>query len=78
MHENRREQDEGKKQPEESSKVSIQPLDLTSIQETGEPLKIEYRPGKRCPRCKQGILDYDGLLNLVCPVCGPVQGGCFT
>jgi hypothetical protein len=25
-----------------------------------------------------GIMDYDGLLNLVCPVCGFGEGGCFT
>ena len=38
----------------------------------------EIRRGDRCPMCQQGIMDYDGLLNLVCPVCGYVLGGCFT
>jgi hypothetical protein len=37
-----------------------------------------YRAGMNCPKCRQAILDYDGLLNVVCPHCGVVQGGCFT
>ena len=31
-----------------------------------------------CPVCKQGVLDYDGLLNLVCQKCGATQTGSFT
>lgn len=34
--------------------------------------------GKLCPVCGLGIMDYDGLLNLVCPVCGFTESGCFT
>lgn len=34
--------------------------------------------GGLCPKCKQGILDYDGLLVLRCPVCDFAEGGCFT
>lgn len=39
-----------------------------------------HRPqaGKICPACGLGVMDYDGLLNLVCPVCGFGEGGCFT
>ncbi len=36
------------------------------------------QPGQPCPRCHQGIMDYDGLLNLVCPVCHYVEGGGCT
>jgi uncharacterized protein (DUF983 family) len=37
------------------------------------------RPGQKCPQCQQGKLDYDGLLNLVCPQCGHVAfAGGFT
>jgi hypothetical protein len=35
--------------------------------------------GIACPMCGKGILDYDGLLNLACPVCGFQStggGGC--
>ena len=39
---------------------------------------VGYQAGLLCPKCGQAILDYDGLLNLVCPDCGVVQGGCFT
>jgi hypothetical protein len=41
-------------------------------------IPIRYQAGALCPQCRLGILDYDGLLNLVCPVCGQGQGGCFT
>jgi uncharacterized Zn finger protein (UPF0148 family) len=36
------------------------------------------RVGELCPACEQGLLDYDGMLNLVCPVCGWTAGGCYT
>ena len=36
------------------------------------------RPGGLCPQCQQGVLDYDGMLVLRCPVCGFAEGGCFT
>lgn len=41
-------------------------------------LRPEMRPGEVCPFCRQGIVDYDGTLTLVCPVCGEKQAGCFT
>lgn len=39
---------------------------------------VEVRAGATCSACCQGTLDYDGLLNLVCPVCGWTAAGCFT
>ncbi len=36
------------------------------------------RVGDLCPKCHSGELDYDGMLNLACPVCGYALGGCFT
>ncbi|MCZ7549625.1 MAG: hypothetical protein M5U11_10835 [Anaerolineales bacterium] len=33
------------------------------------------RFGGRCPQCKKGRLDYDGLLILHCPLCGYSAGG---
>ena len=38
----------------------------------------EIKVGAVCPFCNHGILDYDGMLNLVCPTCGYTVGGCFT
>ena len=36
-------------------------------------------PGQKCLECGKGILDYDGLLQLCCPVCGfTASGGGFT
>ncbi len=37
------------------------------------------RSGGNCPRCGEGKLDYNGLLQLECPACGFVDsdgGGC--
>jgi uncharacterized protein (DUF983 family) len=37
------------------------------------------RRGQECPHCHNGKLDYDGLAQLSCPVCGYVaEGGGFT
>ena len=51
-------------------------LELVDL-ETGTPSK-ELRAGDLCPKCREGRLDYDGLLNLACPKCGYALGGCFT
>lgn len=37
-----------------------------------------YFAGAVCPKCKQGILDYNGLLNLQCPICGLENGYGYT
>ena len=39
---------------------------------------IYAQAGKLCPVCGEAELDYDGMLNLVCPKCGFYEGGCFT
>ena len=32
-----------------------------------------------CPQCRQGIMEYNGMLDLVCPVCVYREpGGAFT
>ncbi|MEW6567474.1 MAG: hypothetical protein AB1449_04775 [Chloroflexota bacterium] len=36
------------------------------------------RAGSACPVCRRGTLEYDGCLNLVCPVCGYISTGAFT
>ena len=42
----------------------------------------EARPcpqiSRTCPVCHRGILEYNGLLNLVCPHCGREWSGSFT
>ena len=32
------------------------------------------RRGETCPRCGLGTLDYNGLLDLECPVCAYTEG----
>jgi hypothetical protein len=40
---------------------------------------IHLRSGDLCPQCRVERLDYDGLLNLICPGCGFTPGGgCFS
>ncbi|HAF47666.1 MAG TPA: hypothetical protein DCL08_00295 [Anaerolineaceae bacterium] len=36
------------------------------------------KPGMICPRCKAAKIEYDGMLNLVCPVCGLTEAGACT
>ena len=44
------------------------------------PCARPLRSGDACPGCGTGRMDYDGLLNLVCPECGYTPGneGAFT
>ncbi len=42
------------------------------------PQKKGNRPGDLCPKCHTETLDYNGLMLLVCPLCGQIEGGCFT
>ncbi|MBG0784161.1 MAG: hypothetical protein H0S79_03570 [Anaerolineaceae bacterium] len=39
---------------------------------------VSLRPGMVCPRCGKGKIDYDGLLQLVCPNCGLTEAGACT
>jgi hypothetical protein len=50
----------------------IDPADV-SVPPTTEP-----RAGSKCPNCKEGTIDYDGMLNLKCEWCGYSLAGCFT
>ena len=36
------------------------------------------RAGMVCPRCHQARIEYNGLLNLVCPKCGLTEVGAST
>jgi len=36
------------------------------------------RAGMVCPRCHAATIDYDGMLNLVCPNCGLTEAGACT
>jgi hypothetical protein len=44
----------------------------------GEERACGFQAGALCPRCKQGVLDYNGMLMLECPVCGLTNGYGFT
>lgn len=50
---------------------------------TGKPQSYELRPdtcrGMLCPGCRQATLDYNSMLELICPNCGYREpGGAFT
>jgi len=42
-------------------------------------LKTDNCPGTLCPDCRQAELDYNSVLELICPNCGYREpGGAFT
>lgn len=43
-----------------------------------EQISAGPHPGGLCPKCKLGVVDYDGCLNLRCTQCDYVEGGVFT
>lgn len=67
----------GKASPQEDHLEFILDLDFASESSAGaKPSRL--RAGTLCPLCKKEKLDYDGQLNLSCPKCGLISGGCFT
>jgi hypothetical protein len=59
--------------PEQSSTPIHPPAGLTAP--SARVIFVEPRSGQACPRCSQGKLDYNGLLELECPLCGYVISG---
>jgi uncharacterized protein (DUF983 family) len=47
---------------------------LTDQQET----TTGFRSNDTCPHCHSGKMEYNGMLNLECSICGYTLGGCFT
>ena len=48
------------------------------LEEQPEKPASKLRAGDMCPKCRSAQMDYDGLLNLTCPSCGYILGGCYT
>jgi predicted amidophosphoribosyltransferase len=40
--------------------------------------KVGLKAGMLCPRCKKAIIEYNSLLQLVCPNCGLTEAGANT
>lgn len=57
---------------------NLVPTDIENLDKGALSRPAELHPGDLCPRCQEGRLDYDGLLNLGCPKCGYTLMGCFT
>ena len=51
---------------------------LEHNQSVESDLHRKLHAGDLCPVCLKGKLDYDGMLNLSCEVCGFALSGCFT
>lgn len=64
--------DENEKQHRKDDEWKIQ------FDPTGSASLNRIRVGDICPRCQNERLDYNGMLNLVCPNCGVIESGCFT
>jgi len=59
------------------------PSEVESTQISGcekkDPLCMLVKRGETCPHCHVGVIDYNGLLDLECPICGyreGLGGGC--
>lgn len=77
-------------QKENNRMCPIEPVDARGPRSSGLEFLLEPQPagdeenpsgpfvaGAICPYCGLAVLDYDGLLNLVCPACGKMEtGGC--
>ncbi len=64
----------------DASPITFLPKGLEHLPDMPDAKRGRDRPraGEMCPKCGQGRLDYDGLLNLTCTSCGYAWGGCFT
>jgi hypothetical protein len=51
-----------------------QPIGAVCLLKPGERLQ----EGMICPRCQGAKMEYNGLLNLVCPNCGLTEAGACT
>ncbi|MHB1449930.1 MAG: hypothetical protein ACYCX1_12430 [Bellilinea sp.] len=63
---------------EQRKNITENPVHPATLARGKKPVQLIAESGKLCPQCNQGIMDYDGLLNLTCPKCAYTQGGCFT
>jgi len=59
---------------EEKQLSSLEKLLLGIDQPVIGPAIEPLKRGQPCPNCKEGRLDYNGLLQLECPACGFVSG----
>ncbi len=61
-------------------KFTLEPRGSAAGPETGanEPEAASPRAGEHCPYCGEGVLEYDSMLNLVCPACWRVVAGNYT
>ncbi len=63
---------------EVESKRSVAALDPSRNNKAYKP-KTDNCRGALCPNCRQVKLDYNGMLELICPNCGYREpGGAFT
>jgi len=66
------------------TKTENNPLTKDSRQQQDEAIcqhktvPTQLRGGVLCPRCTAARLDYNGLLQLMCPRCGVLETGTFT
>jgi len=64
---------------ERQSVVPAADIQFAADMSANQPTAVqELRCGDLCPKCQAAQMDYNGLLNLACPLCGYSLGGCFT
>ncbi|MCX6080725.1 MAG: hypothetical protein NTW32_14440 [Chloroflexi bacterium] len=61
-------------QPTDQKQIGGQPAGTEPVYANTLPSQRPVRRGESCPRCGLGRLDYNGLIDLECPVCGYSEG----
>jgi hypothetical protein len=68
--------------PKKSDRPEVKSENKDDVQQVGTVCligpQVSLRPGMICPRCKAAKIEYNGMLNLVCPNCGLTEAGAST
>jgi hypothetical protein len=67
----------GGSQVEPMGAIQSEPV-MEAVDENETSHLNRAREGELCPNCGRAVLEYDGLLNLVCTSCHFSEAGCFT
>jgi DNA-directed RNA polymerase subunit RPC12/RpoP len=54
---------------------TLSAFELSLLEPAPKKVGAALKRGAACPECGSGILDYNGMLELECPLCGFKSGG---
>ena len=53
---------------------TLSAFELSLVEPAPKETRVALERGAICPECGSGVLDYNGLLELECPLCGFKSG----